>query len=55
MREMENNTEVDVHIHLPETEVVKDVSINGAAAAVSLISLMTGMHVRMYVGVSVCM
>ncbi len=37
---------LDVHVHLPETEVAKDVSINGAAAAVSMISVMTGLAVR---------
>jgi ATP-dependent Lon protease len=37
---------VDVHVHLPLTEVAKDVSINGAAAAVSLIAVMASVKVR---------
>jgi hypothetical protein len=40
------NPLLDVHVHLPETEVAKDVSINGAAAAVSMIAVMTGLPVR---------
>lgn len=42
---------VDIHVHLPETEVAKDVSINGAAAAVSMISVMTGLCVRQDVAI----
>ena len=48
MRSLEDGAggrKMDVHVHLPETEVAKDVSINGAAVAVSLISVMTGVAV----------
>jgi len=38
--------QLDMHVHLPETELAKDVSINGAAAAVSMIAVMTGLAVR---------
>ncbi len=38
--------QLDMHVHLPETEVAKDVSINGAAAAVSMVAVMTGLPVR---------
>ena len=46
MRNIVDDYDIDVHIHLPETEVAKDVSINGAAAAVALISLMIGIPAR---------
>jgi hypothetical protein len=38
--------QLDLHIHMPGTDVAKDVSINGAAAAVSMIAVMTGLAVR---------
>jgi ATP-dependent Lon protease len=37
---------IDMHVHLPETELAKDVSIYGAASATSMISIMTGLPVR---------
>ena len=46
MQHIHEGYDIDVHIHLPETNVTKDVSIHGAVAAIALISSMTGIPVK---------